>query len=295
MREKRRLHLSPAGKLFLSYVDQHPQHFGGGARGDRGGCASRACCASARWKAPPRAACRRCSRAITRNIRGPRRARDRDCGRDARRAADREVDAIFIADCMPRPQVEIHAGVRRGTRADRAALAESRSGIRGDVRDETIIAFPQRLRVPPPAAGVARDRRRRRARNARAEPRITRSSRASPRARASRSRRARCSTWCAAARCRDLRAPGAQPPRDHVARVAQGRDSWALKALQAEVADLIAPAKAKRPARRTSSTISRARANSSQLRNSRVPDTQCSFSNPERNSSGFFIFSLRRM
>jgi DNA-binding transcriptional LysR family regulator len=163
MREKRRLHLAPAGKLFLSYVDRILETADAAReviadvtpRGTlrigtlESTAASRLPALLARYHAKYPA------------VRVEVKTGTADAMRDA--LLTREVDAIFIADCIPEAELEaLPAFEEELVLIAPLSCAEIRKPR--DIRDQTIIAFPKgcayrrRLQAWLASGGVARRR-----------------------------------------------------------------------------------------------------------------------------------------
>ena len=142
LREKRRLHLSPAGKLFLGYVDQILNI----SEQARDAITEDAPQGVLRIGTLESTAASRLPRLLSRYhskypaVRVELVTGTADAMRDA--LLKREVDVAFIADCVPAGKVEtMHA-----FEEELVLIApRSRKEIRHprDVRDETVIAFPK--------------------------------------------------------------------------------------------------------------------------------------------------------
>jgi DNA-binding transcriptional LysR family regulator len=142
IREKRRLHLSPAGKLFLSYVDRILDT----ADAAREAIADETPRGTLRIGTLESTAASRLPALLARYhakypaVRVELRTGTADAMRDA--LLTRDVDAIFIADCISETEIEALPAFEE----ELVLIApRSRSEIRRpqDLRDETIIAFPK--------------------------------------------------------------------------------------------------------------------------------------------------------
>ena len=244
VREKRRLHLSPAGQVFLQYVEQMLR-LAGEARNAVAGDAPRGVLrigtleVTAASRLPPLLARYHAAH--------PAVAVELVTGTtDALVEAvlGRRIEAAFVADCKP------SRGWRRCRRS--ASWCSSRRAripaIRraADVRADTLIVFPtgcayrRRLQGWLGEDGVVPDK-------VLELASYTRSSRASRPAPASASSRARCWRRSGATRGRrSIRWAGERPPSTTALVWRKGELSAPLKALQAEVAAIRTPARRRR-------------------------------------------------
>jgi DNA-binding transcriptional LysR family regulator len=142
IREKGRLHLSPAGKLFLEYAERILTT----AEEAREAVAGEAPQGVLRIGTLESTAASRLPALLARyhekhpNVRLELRTGTADAMRDA--LLSREVDAVFIADCISEPQVESMPAFEE----ELLLIApRSRGEIRGprDLRNETLVAFPK--------------------------------------------------------------------------------------------------------------------------------------------------------